>query len=223
MWKILRSEIEYNKWMAVAAFLMISMFIWYKNWTGTDNDLNFFYFLMPFLILNSVVPIRFKEKRDQKNIMLPVTSRTVGASRIMLIFIPAILIYVMFYLLNSIFSQLETINPGTYILCFNLIIFIYSMFFIFYDLFNSLRKVNFLRYKKAVAIGIFALVLLLALNIFLFKSGLPESYSKPIINVIDSIINSDRTGLTRFSVMTLFMAAASVLTYTNRKSFLDKT
>ncbi|MCP4725026.1 MAG: hypothetical protein GY863_08325, partial [bacterium] len=58
MWKIIGSEIEYNKWMIVTAFAIISLLILGEKWMGGEEDTKFLYFLLPFVMINTMVPMR---------------------------------------------------------------------------------------------------------------------------------------------------------------------
>ncbi|MCP4725246.1 MAG: hypothetical protein GY863_09430, partial [bacterium] len=204
-----------NKWMIVTAFAIISLLILGEKWMGGEEDTKFLYFLLPFVMINTMVPMRFKEKRDKRSIMLPVTAVSVGISRIIFVIIPTAFLYLTLILLDTTLTYHVNLNIETYMLFFGIVLFIYSVFFIFYDIGYSFIS------KKFIAIAILFLVLALLLNITLFSGVIPESLTSGIFNFIDQIIHSERTGLSWFIFVTLFLVIGSVFTYSRRKSYLE--
>ncbi|MFC1564543.1 hypothetical protein ACFL6G_06370 [candidate division KSB1 bacterium] len=224
MWRILKAEADYHRWMILSMLILIALFTMYRfyyifkyeGWTSEVNSLNIFYFLLPFFILNSFIPTRFKEKRDRKNIMLPLSSYSIGSSRIMTIILPAILVYLVFFILDTSTIGLENISIKAYFIGYGFIIFIYSMFFIFYDLFLSHLG------KNIMIIGIGLLVIGLLINIMIFKFSVPEKTANTVGFIVDSIIHSGKTGVIRLLLLSLVTALASVYSFVHRKSYFDK-
>ncbi len=217
MWRIILSEIEYNKWMMVAALAVVIMLIVGESMTGKEGSLNFLYFLLPFVVINTMAPMRFKEKRDQRCIVLPVTAVSIGISRIMFIIIPVFFVYFTLFIFDIALSFHNSLSEGTYLLFSGIVVFIYSFFFIMYDLFYMFIN------KRLIAAAVLFLVLALLVNLLLFTNAISGNFIRNVIDLVDTIINSGRKGLIIFLSITIFFTVSSVFTYMRRKSFFDIT
>lgn len=206
MWRILEADLRYHKGILM---MFLPLILAYSN--GFLPAL-----AAPFLMVNSIIPFRSREKRDRLQAVLPVTLRQIGMARILLVILPCLAWYLVFLLFWWSYGAAGWEEVRWVMIFFGAIVAGYSVAFLLNDLFLFTRAAT-----KLIVVGLLLFSLSLWLALDLKSSASPDFV---VIRVIDTAqaYNPFRGvfGNFLFLAASLALAALSVFTFVRRKSHL---
>ena len=222
MWKLIKSDLEYQK-NSILLFLGIIFFIFIYNAFISPGNAEFMIFLMTFMMMNSFVTIRAREKRNRLHPRLPLSAREVGGSRILIVYILALLAIGVLFISHQLFQRQVSFPYQRITVLVGISVFLFSLYFIFYDLCRSLFK----KYGRFfVMLGVLVLALFMGLGIVVMKqtnaTGAPPGL---MISIIDFVKNNNplagNTGWIRFLILNLILSIITIFTFNRRKSYIE--
>lgn len=214
MWRLLKAELLYQ-WYTLAAFLALAVMVF-----AYGEGAAFLGLLIPFMMVNTLVPFRGREKRDRLQAMLPAPLAQIAAARILLVILPCLVWYTLFLTLGGLFREVGLNDLRSVIVFFSWIVAGYAATFAVNDTFLLSRSST-----KMILLGFLALgttTAMLGAIVFGKLSENPEAFDlKAIIEAFQA--NNPFAGLygnLLFLMLSLALAALSIVTYTRRKSHL---
>jgi len=220
MYKILKAELNYHKLSWYSIVLLIPLILLYTG-EESESGTHFIIFLFPYLMINTIIPPRYKEKRDRLFTLLPIVNWHIALERIVLIIAVVSLYLISYSALYALIYPNQPSNFNSITLFFGIIIFIYSIFFIINDIFVHTLKHGsddrgaLTKFKGGMII--FIAILMLA--------GFYALYAKPpglliFYNLIaENNPFSGEFGEIKFVFVSLLLAMISVFTFAKRRSY----
>jgi len=145
MWKLLKAELDYNKYMLLGfSIFMVFMVMVFKAMVdfSTGDGLRMSYFYLPFIMVSAMFGRLRREKRERLNILLPISSSHAAAIRLMHIYLP----FLSTVLLVNIVSRLTgfSLFSGTlsWIGVLGFYILIFLIYLVVRDLTGNPKKGN---------------------------------------------------------------------------------
>ena len=215
MWKLIKSDLDYQK-NSIMLFLGI---IFFDRAISPGN----IEFLMTFLMMNSFVTYRAREKRNRLHFRLPMSTRELAGSRILTVYVLAILAMGVLFISHKLFHrQVSFLYPRITVLV-GMSVFLFSLYFIFNDIFTSLFK----KYGRFVAtLAVIVLAMVMVLGIVVMKQT-NEAGSSPgqLMTIIDFINNINpfigQSGWIRLLGTILVLSFITIFTFNRRKSYVE--
>ena len=207
MWRLLRTEFEYNLLRTVGIFWIIPGFYLYTLLSSSAS-----WFIVPILISVSIIIqihiTRMIEKRERQHVIIPVPTRMIGWARFFMVLIPVIVLIFVYLLIHlSVTEDLPSWGKGGFdlVMFSGLILMGFSISFIQQDLFHT-RKNKSAMDSIILMIIIFSIVygIPLILAILIKKQVL---LSTPIV--------------ISFLITGLLLSFPAVRTFNRRKSYLE--
>ena len=203
MWQILEADLRYHK----SVFLIFLPFILAYS-SGFLPVL-----VVPWLMVNSIIPFRAKEKRERLLAVLPVPLRQIATARILLVMLPCLAWYLAFLLFWWAYQGVGWEEIRAAMVFWGLIVSGYSIAFALNDIFLFSRVATKL---------IFAALFLLFLGLWVYFDSARSSGAPALTSFFKTLQASNPfTGLEGNILLlglSLALAALSVLTFTRRKS-----
>lgn len=216
MWKLLKPELLYQK-HTLAAFTAFAAAIVF--WADEAGILAL---IIPFLMVNAIIPIRGSEKRDRLHAMLAISAHRVAAARILLVAVPCLGWYSAYLLLSGLFTELDLSALRTAVICFSIILSGYSIAFALNDAFLFTTAAT-----KSILVGFVALGTLFSIfGLWAFRLFSKGPNASPIdLRAIIETIEAHNPFAGPFGnllllALSLALAALSVATYVRRRSYL---
>ncbi len=213
---------EYQK-NSIIVFLGIIFFVFIYNEFISPGNAEFMIFLMTFMMMNSFVTYRAREKRNRLHFRLPLSTRELGGSRILTIYILAILAIGVLFISHKLFQSQVSFPYLRMTVLVGISVFLFSLYFIIYDIFTSLFK----KYGRFfIMLGVLVLALFMVLGIVVMKqtntTGSPPGL---MISIIDFVKNSNpfagRSGWIRFLRVILVLSFITIFTFNRRRSYVE--
>lgn len=221
MWKLLRAELDYNKTFIISMLSIVPVISIYLL-IRTKGDSSWIVALIAFLIANTILGGMNKEKRVQRNTLLPIPVRKAGITRIALILIPFTIVLLLFSFMQQVVEQMANwSNIITYPL-FALYLLGFSMYLVVHDLRSgSVRNPEtFSFYKYGIVLGLFFMTVgLVILTVMTKGEGVQPSYIEMIATFFKFLFS--RIGVTILFALTGGIFCISLYTYERRKSYLS--
>lgn len=227
MWYLLKTEFDYNKTAFLGALAFIIPICVLELLL---EDLPHFYIIFPMLWSGMFWNmVRNKEVREFSLVRLPLSRRQLGAARLLMIILPALIIlgcyasiHFMFRFRGSANYPVSTINLVAY---FGLTLFVFSSYFIIRDLTLVFVRTNrFFRLTKD-QLKIILFFVLLSLNVLFAFTFTLNSHSQSFDSVFNFFFRdspfSDINNVLRFSAISLALAALTIVSYNSRKEYLE--
>jgi hypothetical protein len=222
MWKLIKSDLEYQK-NSIIAFLGIIFFVFIYNTSISPVNAEFMIFLMTFMMINSFVTYRAREKRNQLHFRLPLSTRELGGSRILTIYILAILAIGVLFISHLFFQRHVSFPYQRITIMVGLSVFLFSLYFIFNDIFTSLFK----KYGRfIVMLAVLVLAMFAVLGIVVMKqTNTTGSPPELMISIIDFVKKNNpfagNIGLIRFLILNLILLIITIFTFNRRKTYVE--
>ena len=222
MWTILKTELAYHK-NSILLFLTIIAFTYLYNAVISPGNAEFMIFIMSFLIINSIISTRLREKRNRQHFRLPVSAHHIALARVLDIYLPCCFAFVELLILHFIFQKNIPFQVGKISILIGIGIFLYSLFFIFYDLYSSFFK----KYGKfLLVLLVLGLSAFMAAGILVMKqtnaTGAPPGL---LISIIDFVKNNNpfagESGWIRFLIVNLILSSITIITFGRCKSYVE--
>jgi hypothetical protein len=228
MWQLIKTELWYNRIIVALLFLSPPIIYWLVI-TGVEEvarrriNEDVPWFLMLFicivLILNIVIAQRQKEKRDLMHIMLPMSSKQVGAARLLLsLSYYGILVIVVLIMLIVLPDSLPLTGSNCLAIA-SALITLYGVIFISNDIFCTKRK-----QMMAGLMGVLLGFNFLGIFVFLkADKGNPPEWLTSIFSIVVGIVKTANTpeGSVVFLAISIGVALLSIETFKRRKSYLE--
>jgi hypothetical protein len=222
MWELIKSDLDYHK-NSILLFLGIIFFVFIYNTSISPGNAEFLIVLMTFMMINSFVTYRAREKRNRLYFRLPLSTRELGASRIFTVYVLAILAIGVLFVSHQVFQRQISFPYLRMTFLVGLSVFLFSLYFIFNDIFTSLFK----KYGRfIVMLGVLVLAMFMVLGIVVMKqtntTGSPPNL---MISIIDFVKNnnpfSGYSGWIRFLRVVLVLSFITLFTFNRRKSYIE--
>jgi len=222
MWKLIKSDIDYQK-NSLILFLGMIFFVFIYNTSISPGNAEFMIFLMTFMMMNSFVTYRAREKRNRLHFRLPLSARELAGSRIFTVYVLAILAIGVMFISHLLFQRQISFPYQRISVMVGMSIFLFSLYFIFNDIFTSLFK----KYGRfIVMLGVLVVAMFMVLGIVVIKQT-NEAGSSPgqLMTIIDFIKNinpfSGSSGGIRFLRVVLVLSFITIFTFNRRKSYIE--
>ncbi len=222
MWKLIKSDLEYQK-NSIILFLGIIFFVYIYNAFISPGNAEFMIFLMTFMMINSFITIRAREKRNRLHFHLPVSTNELGGSRILIVYVLSLLSVGVLFISDQLFQGQVSFQYQRITFMIAISIFLFLLYFIFYDIFTSFFK----KYGRFfVMVGVIILALFMVLGFVVMKqtnaTGSPPGL---LISIIDFIKNNNpftgRSGWIRFLRVILVLSFITIFTFNRCKSYVE--
>ena len=220
MWKLIKSDLEYQK-NSIILFLGIIFFVFIYNAFISPGNAEFMIFLMTFMMINSFITTQAREKRNRLHSHLPVSTNELGGSRILIIYVLSLLAFGVLFISHQLFQSHTSFPYQRIAVMIGISIFLFSLYFIFYDLCTSFFK----KYGRFfVMLGVLVLALFMVLGIVVMKQTNEAGSSQgQLISIIDFIKNinpfTGHSGWIRFLRVILVLSFITIFTFNKRKSY----
>ena len=225
MWRITRTEIVYHK-MIFLIYLIMTIGITFLERTLDDGG-RFYTAMLLFLIVQNWLSFKAKQKRDLQLARLPLAAGVQGSVRILMIFIAALLVVLVYKGMHLLLGIQGHANyPVTHwklLSHFSLVLLGFSVYFIFSDFISpKLRELTNYQTMKERMLQIFLLtaVILQILGLVAFMTKAPNL----VTNIFDLIYHHnpfDKTSnIQILFIVSLISAAISIQTYSLRKNYI---
>lgn len=204
MWRILEADLRYHK----SVFLIFLPFIlaYSKGFLPAMV-------VTPWLMVNTVIPFRSKEKRERLLAILPVTLRQIAMARILLVMIPSLAWYLAFFLFWWTYSGIGMEEIRAAMVIWGLIVSGYSVAFAINDVFL---------FTRMAIKSIFAALLLLFLGLWVAYDFSNSSGAPALTTFLETLQASNPFAGLQGNILllgvSLALAALSVLTFERRKT-----
>jgi hypothetical protein len=222
MWKLIKSDLDYHK-NSILLFLGIIFFVFIYNTSISPGNAEFLIFLMTFMMMNSFVTYRAREKRNRLHFRLPLSARELAGSRILFVYVLATLAIGILFISHQLFQRQVSFPYLRMTVLVGMSVFLSLLYFIFYDIFISLFK----KYGRfIVMLGVLVVAMFMVLGIVVMKQT-NEAGSSPgqLISIIDFIKNinpfAGRSGGIRFLRVILVLSFITIFTFNRRKSYVE--
>jgi hypothetical protein len=187
MWKLIKSDLDYQK-NSIILFLGIIFFAFIYNIFSSPGNAKFMVFLMTFMMMNSFITTRAREKRNRLHLRLPVSANELGGSRILIVYVLSVLAVGVLFISHRLLPRHASFPYQRIAVMIGISIFLFSVYFIFYDIFTSFFK----KYGRFfVMLGVMVLVLFMVLGIVVMKqtnaTGSPPGLLISILIIARSI------------------------------------
>ena len=222
MWKLIKSDIDYQR-NSIILFLGMIFFVFIYNTSISPGNAEFMIFLMTFMMINSFVTYRAREKRNRLHFRLPLSARELGGSRILTAYVLAILAIGVLFISHQLFQRQVSFPYQRILVMVGMSIFLFSLYFIFNDIFTSLFK----KYGRfIVMLGVLVLAMFMVLGIVVVKqtnaAGSPPAQLMSIIDFVKNINPfAGSSGWIRFLRVILVLSFITIFTFNRRKSYFD--
>lgn len=222
MWKLIKSDLDYQK-NSILLFLGIIFFVFIYNTSISPGNAEFLIFLMTFMLINSVVTIRAREKRNRLHFRLPLSARELGGSRILTVYVLGILAIGVLFISHQFFQRHVSFPYPRITTMVGLSLFLFSLYFIFNDIFTSLFK----KYGRFfVMLAVLVLALFMVLGIVVMKqtnaTGSPPGLMISIVNFVkNNNLFASGSGWIRFLILNLILSIVTLLTFNRCKSYVE--
>ena len=220
MWKLIKSDLEYQK-NSILLFLGIIFFVFIYNTSISPGNAEFMIFLMTFMMMNSFVTYRAREKRNRLHFRLPLSAREMGGARILIIYILSLLVIGLLFISHLFFQRNVPFPYQRITTMVGLSLFLFTLYFIFNDIFTAIFK----KYGRFVMmIGVLVLALFMVLGIVVMKqtntTGSAPGFMASIIEFIKNINPfTGSSGWFRFLRVVFVLSLITIITFSRRKSY----
>ena len=222
MWKLIKSDLEYQK-NSIIVFLGIIFFVFRYSALISPGNAEFMIFLLTFIMINSFVTYRAREQRNRLHLHLPLSARELAGSRILTVYVLAISAIGILFISHQLFQRTISFPYQRMIVMVGMSVLLFSLYFILNDLFTSLFK----KYGRfIVMLGVLVLAMFMVLGIVVMKQT-NEAGSAPgqLISIIDFLKNinpfTGDFGWIRFLTLTLVLSIMTIFTFSRRKLYGD--
>lgn len=224
MFTLIKSEIIYLKILAVVMFAVIPLVAFLQ--TALEDVGNFALLAVLFLLLQNWNTFRNKEKREYKNILLPISARKIAISRLAIVIIFC-LAAVFFYRLIQLFfpAELFTYSIAAPVIT-GIILLGFSIYFILRDLLLVFfRRIGLTAPRMLMLIaftGIALNILGVAVLIQTKSSGRPPAFLPAIIEGFKTYNPyNGASGPYLFLLTSVIAGLVSIISYSKRKAYLE--
>lgn len=222
MWKLIKSDLDYQK-NSIILFLGIIFFAFIYNAFISPGNAEFMIFLMTFMMMNSFITTRAREKRNRLHFHLPVSTNELGGSRILIVYVLSLLAVGVLFISHQLFQRQVSFQYQRITIMIAISIFLFSVYCIFYDIFTSFFK----KYGRFfVMVGVMVLALFIVLGIVVMKqTNITGSPPGLLISIINSIKKNnafaDDSGWIRFLRVILVLSFITIFTFNRCKSYVE--
>lgn len=204
-------------------FLGIIFFVFIYNTSISPDNAEFLIFLMSFMMINSFVTYRAREKRNRLHFRLPLSTHELAGSRILTVYVLAILAIGVLFISHQVFQRQILFPYLRMTFLVGMSVFLFSLYFIFNDIFISLFK----KYGRFfVMLAVLVLAMFIVLGIVVIKQANDAGPSPgQLITIIDSIKNinpfSGNSGWIRFLRVVLVLSFITIFTFNRRRTYVE--
>jgi len=224
MWHIVQSEIKYNRYLFAVFISMVPL-----NYIALQmfQDIpNFFLLILMFLMLQNWLIIKNKERREYRDIQLPMSLPQIGMARIVIIVTGGVCVITLDYFINIIFSSKNAPLQINTLIYLGIILCGFSVYFIFRDLMLPfLRRIGLTKTRMIAGLMVMALIMnLLGVCAFFItkSSGKPPKLIEMLIYFIKNYNPFfGEYGLVKLVIFGICLSGLSVYTYMRRKTYLE--
>lgn len=222
MWNIVKSELAYYK-NSMLLFLAVITFAFVYFEIIDPEDWNWVIFIMVFLMINSIISIRMREKRNRQQLRLPLSAQQIALARALTVYLPACFAFIELLILHSVFQKHIVFPAAKISVLIGISILPFTLFFIFYDLYPSFFK-KYGKFLVAIfAMGISASMAVGILVMAKTRSG--EPLPAFALNLIDFIRKANpfagASGWIRFLIFNLILSGITIITFSRCKSYVE--
>lgn len=222
MWKLIKSDIDYQK-NSLILFLGMIFFIFIFNTSSSSVSTEFMIFSMTFMMINSLVTYRAREKRNRLHFSLPLSTRELAGSRILTVYVLAILAVGILFISHLLFQHQALFPYIRIAVLVGMSVFLFSLYFIFNDIFTSLFK----KYGRfIVMVGVLVVAMFMILGIIIVKRT-NEAGATPdqLISFYDFIENinpfTGKLGYIRLLGSILMLSFITIFTFNRRRTYVE--
>jgi len=220
MLRIIKAELRYN-WFNFTIFLLSVPVIVILQMKYQSSYFTFFLMFLMLLMVNGWNIRYIQEKRDFLYGQLPLSARTLGAARLMMVLIPLSAYALLYIGLSIAFAPSVHANVRVPLALWGLFTIAYSVGFIFRD-----RLIGTKGLMRGKMIAVAAVGALLVLNILTWAAGnRAQAHGGPppaLFRFFDFVARNSPTASNLNTVIwiaiALLLGWVSVMTYTRRRS-----
>jgi hypothetical protein len=226
MWRLIRSEFDYNRKLflgLVAVIPLLSLLVVYPI---EDFSPNLLAFTMTLLMLQNWAVFRNKEKRVCQQIRLPLSLRRIALTRILLVMIASSGYLVLYAFICFGLMTSGRVNYVALSMIFGIILLVFSVYFILRDLLlDFFRKLGLTKERMIVAL----LLVVVGLNILgvyvMIQTNTSGTAPLPVRATFDFLRRNNpfggEYGAVKFLALSALLASLTVISFERRKSYLE--
>lgn len=222
MWKLLKSELDYHK-NTIGLFLGIIFLMHLFDTSIAPGNVDFIVALMTFMMINTFINSRAREKRNRLQFKLPISATQLGFSRLLMVYASGAAIVtaiIVGHLLFKSQAQFHFYRTGVLI---GSSIFLFVVYFIFSDLFTAFLK----KYGRFIMmVLVFVIALIFAFGIVVMRqTNATGSAPMPLLAMINFLKNHNpftgELGGLVFLILNLLLSTITIFTFNRRKSYAE--
>ena len=219
MWRVVKAELQYN-WPTLGMMLLVPLLYIFEG----DDSGTYLLTMMAFLMVNSLLPVRYKENRGRQQALLPVGRRAIGVGRILLMIVFAALPFGLYFLIETADRGLSGGVPMELLLGYAAMVAGYSAWFIGSDLFPRAANSSKVGTGMVIILGLLMTLGLVMMILTQRSGGAPPLPVRILTSTIDFLVAMNPFGgpygPVKLLAFALMLSGLSVLTYGRRKTYL---
>lgn len=237
MWSYLKSDYSYVRNAVIFGIVIVfsvTLFeIWRSQFTNIEEipiirsiSPNYLKFWMIFIIPQMWNSYRNKENRIRQIATVPLSLNSFAIHRLLAIIVPMVIFCTFSAIILIIAQKAAILSLSSYALMMGALLLMFSLYFISRDLTISfLRRLGMTRQKAILLLSLMVLGInflgLTVLMVFNAKSGPAKAVGHFFDWVIAHYPFSGEYGNYKLFLVSLLFAGISILTFRNRKSYLE--
>ncbi len=218
MLTLLKNEIKYNikHWVPAAGIIFLICILQ----AASDDFRSYPAYMFAFIMVNNINAFTMKEKRNKLYALLPVTLFKSAVVRVMLIYLPFVLLLAIYITFQFQFNPEPMSSLHALTIVFGVILIIYSTVFIFDDTLTQILKGIGIDKKKIMFILVLFIALLNLLGVLAFMSA-NKGESSVFIEIIQSVENVVKTTNFARAIFSagIILTITSIFTFQRRKVY----
>jgi hypothetical protein len=223
MWRILKSEIRYNRVNFAVFLIIIPPVLVYAAYRPSSTPF-FIVWLMAFLAINNWNAFRIREKREFQLVQLPVSVRQIALARLVMVTGAPAVFMLFFALLYSVLSPARGLHWRGLLTLYGLVVMIFSLAFIFRDRFlgTKLLKQGKIAIVALVGLGVVANIYALIAFRRAGEAGRePPAFLRALEYIIENNPSTTSLRTAAFLAASLAIAGLTIVTFRRRRTYIE--